>query len=632
MPIFEVEAPDGSTLEIEAPEGATEEQVLRFASQQYKPKKVEEPKGDPRWIRPPEEVIPEFASGVIQGGKELMSGLTQTVFDLAGKGMPENEIVQQIREIIPDAVKRSRQEFERKQGDSIPAQVGEFAGQVAPFVALAPAAPAALAGRVALGAAGGALAGATAPTAEQLTPDEALEQRGEGAALGGAIGGVIPGVTPAAISAAKGVAGGVSRLAKGRTADQILSARISATDASKALSELKGGQISVLADVAGDEIKGLTRIVGKTPGGARNIVTEALEGRAEDATRRVVNDLTKSISNVDTYFGQLDDIAKARAEVARPLYAKAFSEAREINRDKLNKLLQDKRIIDAIDDAKANLGVRVEAPANSLETLDGAKKSLDDIIGKAKRAGENQKAASYLKLKGQLLEELDTASPTYGKARKVFSDFSSLQDAQEVGLAFTKQTPEQLKRYLSTLDNSQKEAFKIGVRENLQRVVNKTADQADPAKRVFGNTFKREQLKAIFGEGKQFDSFAKRMNEEIRGAKTKFDVLGGSRTDINLADDGQFIEAAAQAARQGVALTALEKTVGAITGAAKRRYIGITPENAKRLAVILTDKNAGIDALENLIKRAPKGQKAILEEAIKELSPGLGITAAIGAR
>lgn len=38
MPIFEVEAPDGSTLEVEAPEGATQEQVLRFAKQQFQPK------------------------------------------------------------------------------------------------------------------------------------------------------------------------------------------------------------------------------------------------------------------------------------------------------------------------------------------------------------------------------------------------------------------------------------------------------------------------------------------------------------------------------------------------------------------------------------------------------------------
>mgnify|MGYP001171990920 CR=1 FL=1 len=37
MPIFEVETPDGSTIEVEAPEGATQEQVLRFASQQFQP-------------------------------------------------------------------------------------------------------------------------------------------------------------------------------------------------------------------------------------------------------------------------------------------------------------------------------------------------------------------------------------------------------------------------------------------------------------------------------------------------------------------------------------------------------------------------------------------------------------------
>jgi len=42
MPIFEVEAPDGSTLEVEAPEGVTQEQVLRFAKTSFKPQEKEE--------------------------------------------------------------------------------------------------------------------------------------------------------------------------------------------------------------------------------------------------------------------------------------------------------------------------------------------------------------------------------------------------------------------------------------------------------------------------------------------------------------------------------------------------------------------------------------------------------------
>ena len=404
-----------------------------------------------------------------------------------------------------------------------------------------------------------------------------------------------------------------TRLVKGIDADRLLANRISATDAKQALEELKSGQISVLADVAGDEIQGFTRAVGKVSGGARNIVSQALEGRSQEAVSRVTASLSKNISNVDAYFGNLDDIAKARSSVARPLYAKAYDKGKQlkINR-RLNTLLKDQRIVSAMDESRATLGVSIEARRNSVEAIDGAKKILDDRIRVARRQGAKELAKATTDLKNDLVAQVDRQVPSYKEARKVFSDFSSIEDAQILGLDFTKQTPEQIKKLLKTLNNSEKEAYKIGVRENLQRVVSQTADEADPAKRVFGNRFNRDQIKAVFGEGKQINEFTKKMTEEIRAAKTKFRVLGGSRTDINIADDGQFIDAASQAARQGLIRTTIEKTVESIAGAAKRKWIGLDNQNATKLAKILTNREAGIEALERLIKNASKKQKLSL--------------------
>lgn len=412
-----------------------------------------------------------------------------------------------------------------------------------------------------------------------------------------------------------------TRLVKGLDADKLLANRISATDATQALAELKSGKISVLADVAGDEIQGFTRAVGKVSGGARNIVSDALEGRSQGAVDRVTTSLSKDISNVDTYFGNLDDIAKARSSVARPLYVKAYDQGKQLKINKrLNTLLKDPRIISAMDESRATLGVSAEARRNSVESIDGAKKILDDRIRVARRQGANELAKATIILKNDLVAQADRQVSSYKKARKVFSDFSSLEDAQVQGLDFVKQTPEQLKRTLKTMNNSEKEAFKIGVRENLQRVVSKTADEADPAKRVFGNQFKRNQIKAVFGEGKQINEFTRKMTEEIRAAKTKFRVLGGSRTDINISDDGEFIDAASQAARQGIIRTTIEKTVESVAGAAKRKWTGLNSQNATKLAKILTNREAGIEALEKLIKNASKEQKLILQDAAKDLS------------
>lgn len=415
----------------------------------------------------------------------------------------------------------------------------------------------------------------------------------------------------------------VKRLVKGRDADNVLASRLSVGDAKEALGKIKGGEILNLADVAGDEIKGLTRAIAKEKGGARNIVKAALEERNAGALGRVTQALSKDISDVDSYFGNLDDVGKARAVASRPLYKEAFATGKQLRpTTRLNTLLNDQRISSAIDEAKSNLGITLEAPRNSLETLNGAKRILDDRWRVATRAGETEKAGAIQGLKKELLKELDAQVPKYKEARAVFSDFASLEDMQVFGRSFDKQTPEQLRLFMKDLSNTDKEAFKIGVRENMMIRVMKAGDtaNADVAARIFGSGreggLKREQIKAIFGEGEQFDSFARKMAEETAAVETKFSVLGGSRTDFNITDDGGFLaQAAEQAAQKGVTRTLVDASADAI----KRRWIGLNPKSAKDLAVILTDKNAGIEALERLIANAPKSQKSIVKDAVEEL-------------
>lgn len=570
-----------------------------------------------------------LAKGLGRGFANVVSGVLQTGADILGSALPDSEKVEEFRGLLAEAQQRGQQQFEAQTAGTIGGPVGEFVGEAAPYLAAIPAGAVTMVGRIGIGAAGGALAGATAPTEEQLTPEEALAQRGEQAAIGGAIGAV----APVAFAGARAGVGGLKRLATGLDADKLLANRITAGEARKALGELKEEGISVLADVAGDEIQGLTRAIGRAPGGARNIVTQALEERSEEAIGRVTKALSKGVSNVDAYFANIDDMAKARAAASRPVYTRAFKETPTIKTKKLDSILADNRIQGALKRGRRTFGISDELADNSIEVLDATKKSLDDTIGKAIRAGEKQRAKAFVELKIKLIDEIDQANPTYKEARKIFSDFASMENAQKLGLDFTKQTPEQLKLVMKTMDNTQKEAFRIGVRENLQRTVSKTADQADPAKRIFGNDFKRDQLKAIFGGEEHYNKFSKAMRDEIRAAKTKFKVLGGSRTDINIADDGQFINAASDMARRGVTATILEKTIESITSTAKRKWIGLSGKNAKQLAKILTDKDAGINALEDLInKTSNKTQKALLRDASRDVGVILGVAAATGSR
>jgi len=483
-----------------------------------------------------------------------------------------------------------------------------------------------------LGRAGGA-------ARQFLTPQTTQQLAALGGAGAGA--GIAEEVAPESIIApiAGGLAGGLAagRLASIRApkqADATLTAQqsqrliergIGTQDKEVLLKQLKDSpKITILPDVAGDEIRGLTRQVAKFKGDPRRLITDALEGRSKEAETRILNQLTKRISGVDTYFGNIDEISAGRSAASRPLYEEAFIKGRQLKISKrLNTLLNDQRIQTAITDAKTNLGVRLEAPNNSLEVLDGAKKSIDDIIGQAKRVGQDQRAASFLILKKNLTEELDRQVPVYKKARKVFSSFSDFKSAQEEGLQFTKRTDEQIRRLVKDMTPGELDSYRIGVREALQRVVANTPEGADPAKRIFAKGVQKRRLRAIFDTETEFNQFSKRMRAEIDAADTKAKVIGGSRTDFNVIDDAQFIDAAETAVREG-RLGITRQAVDAVAGAIKRRYVGLNEKNAKELTNILLSKERSVEVIQNIIaKEKNVAQKSILRDFFRDRAQGI---------
>lgn len=383
------------------------------------------------------------------------------------------------------------------------------------------------------------------------------------------------------------------------------------------LDSLKTSDVLTIADVAGDEVQGLTRSLGKMKG-AKNVIHDILTKRTNSSVERVSNILSQRVSNVDTYFGHIEEMVKTRSAAARPLYKKAFEETLSIDDPRLKKFLEDKRIKDAIITAKTKYGVRLEAAENSLESLDGVKKVLYDLESKAKVAGEKNLSGAYKDLRQSMVEILDDASPTYKKARAVFEHSSKLIDAQESGRAFQKLRPEQLTKLADKMSADELEAYRIGVREKLQEIVSKTQDGSDPARRIFGNTEKRGQLKAIFSDDTNYLEFSKRMEDEIQTFKTRNTIIGGSRTDYNLASDLGFIDAASDAVRRGVIDTAIDKTIDAVTNAVRKYYVGISDKNAESIALILLDRNKGIEALQELMKTQDEMiQRAAVTNAIK---------------
>jgi hypothetical protein len=619
--------------------------------------------------------------------------------------------------------------------------------------------------------------GFTSPQ-EQTGLGNRVEEAGKGAAIGGLVGGGLG----LGIKAVVGVGKVGKALFTVRKPEDILAARLPKEQTLELLEQLKTASPDspvVLPDIAGDSIKGLTRSIAKISTG-RDIITDALENRSQRAITRVADHLSKDISPVGAYFGNIDDLVKARSEVSKPLYDKVFGnttvdaskkeelwrqavgdsgistpeefqsviknyvEARKtLANNKEESLLQFIRSQGGISDNKGELaslgitnktlpgflrkegskGVGIddvgeklmeagyfrerpttaevleiidnelrggkinlnpvaeyarkamedfdrsgidlkslkdwqaykpdvkttgaslptkgneeflskiapelksvrndfrltpeEAPDNSFTLLHHVKESLFDKAQVLKRQGANSQARVYDRLRVELTKKMGEVSPDYKKANEVFGGFSQLKGAQEAGLDFSKLRPEEVRREILSLSAAERDAYRIGVRENLQKTVSSTADGADPAKRIFGNEFKREQLKAVFGNKAKFNEFEKKMATEIRAADTKAKVLGGSRTDFNMAGDEEFMNKIISGG-----LTAVKSKLNplylleAAHNAISNKFAGINEKNAASLARIMVNRPDAINALENIIKKQSEPiQKRVLMDA-----------------
>ena len=593
----DIRLPDGRIIK-NVPEGTTKEQLTQKLINRGLLS------GQEDFIQKDKSLLSKIGTATVEGLAGFTEGLgraavgaTQLGAELLGQEEFAGKIGQQVA-----------REKELEKDDPTARKVGRFIGGIAPALPVG-----AGMGLIRGGIAGGAAAELIEPT-EKGTAKERVEQVALGAGLGGLTGGALLG----AGKTIKGTAGLVKRQFVATKPEDILAKGIRPEDAQPILDKLQEGKISVIPDVAGDEVRGLTRSIAKLPQ-AKDVVTDALDQRSFGAVKRVSEQLSKDISPVGAYFGNIDDLAKARSEVAAPLYENAFKQNTTLdinkNRELFNKIAPD------IADAKNKFRLSSDISDNSIVMLDAAKKSLDDKIGRAIRQGERQEASILQGIKKELVSKLDQLNPDYKKARQVFSDFASIQNAQEQGLDIVKKgiTAEQVKRMIKEMSVAEKDAFRIGLREGLDRVVRNTSIGNDPAKKIFNDLSIVDKIKAALGDGKKFTDFKKRMQEEIAAADTRFKVLGGGRLDFNLSQDDVLdkIVSGVEVARGGKT-EILRVTVNAL----RNRAAGLNKKNAKQVAEILVNREKGIEALQNIInKEQSKTQQRILKDFVRSLRP-----------
>lgn len=525
----------------------------------------------------------------------------------------------------------------------------------------------------------GALTGA-------VETDGGLEEKASGAALQGAVGLGAGAVAPAAISAAVKVAGGMSNLAstvarpfrsvatpEAEAARRVNVAlmRDGVTDPAERLAEMQAqGAPAVIGDVGGETTRALARSAANLSPEGRGILAEATADRFAGQGDRIT-DLLRGLGPASA--GKtLDELQAAARKANAPAYRQAYADGEAgLWTDRLSALAQAPAVRDAfkgaiktganrtvaeglppirtpfgVDDA-GNLVLQKapdgSVPIPNLRFWDEVQRDLASQIGKAKRGGDDVAVKDLTALKRQILEELDTAVPSFGAARTGAHRAFQAEDALEAGQNFvmSRMANREAINALAKMKPAERELFAEGFRTNLIARIRETGDGRDLVKAIFGAPAARERVSIALGP-KQAATVEAALKTETAMLRLQNAVGGNSSSARQIAE--MAMAGAPATALGGVTGYYQGGSPGAIAGAIAANALrrgrmkldaGLAQQIAKMLA---SDDVAQLKRVANMAAGNPKVMKlldGIAEEAgqIAGLSSGrpLEITVRPGA-
>lgn len=296
-----------------------------------------------------------------------------------------------------------------------------------------------------------------------------------------------------------------------------------------------------LLDIGDKRIIDIAERASAVSDSGKDIVINRAIKQLEAQPQRLVSKID-DVFSAKTSLQNLDELTTKFAPLKKELYDKAYkspidtTKAESIN--KLKSILKRDIFKDASKELKDAAKVTGEiipenlSDINNTQNLDLLKRGIDTLIDK-----ETERVTGALSNKGRLLVGLrkefvnliDDINPNYKLARKVASDEYGLKDAMREAKKIFKKRPEQIKKEFEGLADAEKEAYLIGVKDELLDKISKaaTSKERSVAESVFkfSEDFRlRQQLEPILGK-ENFGKFMSFIDDEIRKGRTFKSVL-----------------------------------------------------------------------------------------------------------
>lgn len=288
------------------------------------------------------------------------------------------------------------------------------------------------------------------------------------------------------------------------------------------------GAPAIIADVGGETTRGLARASANTSPEAREALTVATADRFASQGDRIT-DVLRGFGPASA--GKTLDELQAAARLSnRPAYARAYMEGvNGLWGDNIASLAQAPAVQEAIrgviktganktvadgmppvrnpftTDAAGNLTLSRRTDGSiatpNLQFWDYVARELRGKAGEAARAGNKDLAGDFNNLRRMLLNELDTAVPSFKQARSGAAQFFQAEDALEAGQKFvtSRMANDEARKALTRMRGPERELFAEGFRSDLIARIRETGDGRDIVKAVFGSPAARQRVEIALG-------------------------------------------------------------------------------------------------------------------------------------
>jgi hypothetical protein len=476
--------------------------------------------------------------------------------------------------------------------------------------------------------------------------DGGITDKAMAGAQGGAIGGTLGAVAPAFVRGAESFARATGKLAgniaapfraaanpEAEAARRINQAfvRDGVTDPAARLAQMQAQDApAVVGDVGGETTRALARSAANLSPEGREALTAATADRFAGQGDRITN-LLRSFG--PSAAGKtMDELEQAARLANRPAYARAYMEGGNgLWSENIASLAQASAVQDAIrgviktganktvadgmppirnpfaTDAAGNLTLSRRADGSiatpNLQFWDYVARELRGKAGEAARAGNKDLAGDFTNLRRMLLNELDTAVPSFKQARSGAAQFFQAEDALEAGQKFvtSRMANDEARKAVAKMRGPERDLFAEGFRSDLIAKIREAGDGRDIVKAHFGNPAARERVDIALGKS-QAQALEAVLKTET--AMLRLQAALGNSTTLRQAIETGMAGAAGGAVGyyQGGSPGAV---AGALAGAALRRGgMKIDAGLAKKIGEILASDDA--KQLQNLSKMAAK--------------------------